>query len=303
MSDSPDATLPNPPQPRDLEEIPVDELIRMTREFTRRITNQDRQRMGLELRESGHARSIQISAPVTLQQFFSGEIDLDTDLARRFANAPLMSHIQFVPKPGEPVQRQATAILSSNDDSATLVIDAQVVRGTQAMLEFTFTLYGALALRFRLAPLVTADRTRWLELVRRESGIAFLWTRERWEQPYTIFVVREHFARLYAFSPHGFEAAIRLTPDTLVSLVNWLEDIWFPERHEAAAQLPAQVEPPPVWEERPTQLQRPTRGALPSFLTAVPDAPEEQWEDHTPNKPAEPPEDQENDLPPSEIEW
>ncbi len=291
-----DSITPHSPS-RDFEEIPVDELIRMTREFTRRITNQDRQRLGVELRESGHTRNIQVSAPVTLQQFFSGEIDLDTDLARRFANAPLLSHIQFVPKLGEPVQRQATAILSSNDDSATLMVDAQIGHSAQTTLEFTFTLFSALALRFRLSPLATADRSRWVELVRRENGIAFLWTRERWEQPYTIFVVREHFARLYAFSPLGFEAAIRLTPETIKSLVDWLEGIWFPDRHEAAP-APA-LEPPaplPDWEERPTHAQRPPHNRLPSFLSAVPDRPEEQWEDPAPDV-------EENDLPPGNLEW
>jgi hypothetical protein len=294
-----DSIIPHP-SPRDFEEIPVDELIRMTREFTRRITNQDRQRLGVELRESGHTRNIQISAPVTLQQFFSGEIDLDTDLARRFANAPLLSHIQFVPKLGEPVLRQATAILSSNDDSATLVVDALIGQGPQTMLEFTFTLYSALALRFQLSPLVTADRSRWIELVRRESGIAFLWTRERWEQPYTIFVVREHFARLYAFSPMGFEAAARLTPETIRALVDWLEGIWFPDRHEAAAP-PPEIEAP-AWDERPTHVQRPAHSKLPSFLSAVPDRPEEQWEEPAPH-PDLPPEIKESDLPPDSLEW
>lgn len=297
-----EATPPHP-SARDFEEIPVDELIRMTREFTRRITNEDRQRLGVELRESGHTRNIQISAPVALQQFFSGEIDLDTDLSRRFANAPLLSHIQFVPKPGEPAQRQATALLSSNDDSATLAVDALIGQGAQTTLEFTFTLFSTLALRFRLSPLVTADRSRWIELVRRESGIAFLWTRERWEQPYTIFVVREHFARLYAFSPQGFEAAARLTPDTIRALVDWLEDIWFPERR-GAAYHPPQLEAPaaPAWEERPTRSRPPAPSKLPSFLTAVPDAPEEQWED-IPPKPAGPPDLEETDLPPDSLEW
>ncbi|MBI5961177.1 MAG: hypothetical protein HY866_20740 [Chloroflexi bacterium] len=303
MSDTPDQTLPTPPKSRDLDEIPVDELIRLTREFTNRITNQDRQRLGLELRESGHARSMQVSAPLTLQQFFSGEIDLDTDLSRRFANAPLMSHIQFYPKLGEPVQRQATAILSSNDDAATLNIDASAERGVPPSLEFTFTLYGALALRFRLSPLVTADRTRWIELMRRESGIAFLWTRERWEQPYTVFVVREHFARLYAFSPTGIEAAARLTPDGLKALVNWLEGLWFPERQQAEAD--EGTPHPQQLEDRPTQLKAPARSRLPSFLSAVPDTPEEQWEER-PDRPDDqptPPAAEETDLPPGDLQW
>jgi hypothetical protein len=296
MSESSDATLPTPPRAKEIDDIPVDELIRLTREFTNRITNQDRQRLGLELRESGHTRSIQVSAPLTLQQFFSGEIDLDTDLARRFANAPLMAHIQFYPKAGEPLQRQATAILSSNDDAATLNIDASSERGVQPSLDFTFTLFGALALRFHLAPLATADRTRWLDLMRRESGIAFLWTRDRWEHPYTVFVVREHFARLYAFSPTGIEAAARLTPDVLKQLVEWLEGIWFPERQRIT-----EAEQPPA-DESPTHVKAPAQDRLPSFLTAVPNTPEEQWGDRPEDSPP-PPDAQETDLPPGDLQW
>ena len=88
MVDSADSENKNPASEAE-QQIPVEDLIRMTREFTRRITDEDRQRLGLDLRESGHSRSLQISAPVTLQQFFTGKIDLDTDLARRFLNAPL----------------------------------------------------------------------------------------------------------------------------------------------------------------------------------------------------------------------
>lgn len=293
MPDTPDAGKP-PASSQDLEDIPVDELIRLTREFTRRITNQDRQRLGIELRESGHSRSIQVSAPATLQQFFSGEIDLDTDLARRFANAPLMSHIQYVPRPGEPIQRQATAILNSNDDAATVTVDAHLPDGENASLEVAFTLFGALALRFALPALLHTDRTRWLELVRRDSGIAFLWTRQRWEQPYLIFVIREFFARLYAFSPHGFEAAVRLTPDMVLGLANWLEEIWFPERR------PAAVEPVMPLDEQPTTSRRPPRSPL--LRPGIPDAPEEQWDDQAP--PEEPPPDiQEADLSPDTLDW
>ena len=45
-----DSTLPRKPTmpPGDSgDDIPVEELIRLTREFTRRITNQDRQRLAL----------------------------------------------------------------------------------------------------------------------------------------------------------------------------------------------------------------------------------------------------------------
>ncbi len=292
----------------DLDEIPVEELIRITREFTRRITNQDRQRESLSLRESGHQRTIQITAPITLQQFFSGEIDLDTDLARRFSNAPLLSHGRFSPGPGEPIRRQATAMLSSNDDSTTVSFDAPLPRDSQASLEVTFTLFSALALRFRLAPLEAPDRARWLELMRRENGIAFLWTRARWEQPYLIFVVREYFVRLYAFAPYGVEAAARMTPDIISGLLDWLEELWFPDRQAKPARTGPAVDTQPDtpgWDRMPTRIRRPPRGmpTAPTLRSAIPDAPEEQWEDEPPAPSAQDDPGDEADLPATNLEW
>jgi hypothetical protein len=299
MSDSAEARKTGLPRPGDFDEVPVEDLIRLTREFTRRITNQDRQRLGLELRESGHSRSLQTTAPLTLQQFFSGEIDLDTDLAQRFANAPLLSHIQFMPRPGEPVRRQASAILSSNDDSTALTVNALLDPEREASLEFTVTLHSALALRFDLAPLVASDRSHWLELMRRPNGIAFLWTRDRWEKPYLVFVVREHFARLYAFSPHGYEAAARLTPDTAAALLDWLEGLWFPEQRPPDHEhIPATARPD-AYELR-THVERPAR-ARPTLRSVIPDAPEEQWEDQAP--PPSTPDVEETDLSASDLEW
>lgn len=274
-------------QAGDLDEIPVEELIRITREFTRRITNQDRQRLGLELRESGHQRSIQISAPVTLQQFFSGEIDLDTDLARRFSNAPLLSNVKVFPKLGQPVKRMATAIFSSNDDFATMNVDAHTDK--DATLDFTFTVFSALALRFRLAPLAAGERQRWLDLMRRPNGITFLWTHQRWEESHLIFVVREYYGRVYAFSPDGKQAAARLTPDAIQDLTDWLEDLWFPgrreEREQRAAEEQAYAEgdfaesvPEGDFIEMPLHMRRPAR-RRPHLRDAIPDAPEEQWAD------------------------
>ncbi|GEM_PF-2191050 len=302
------ASLPN-----DLDEIPVEELIRLTREFTRRITNQDRQRLGLELRESGHQRSIQTSAPITLQQFFSGEIDLDTDLARRFSNTPLLSRVKFFPPPDRPLGRRATAIFASNDDALMLSVDAHTDEA--ATLDFTFTLFSVIALRFRLSPLVEGDRSRWLDLMRRANGITFLWTRERWEQPHLIFVVREHFGRVYAFSPAGYEAAARMTPQMITELLDWLEDLWFPGRRE---EREAQEEPDetdlrsvPIgdWAEEPLHFSPRQRGQ--SILQSViPDAPEEQWEEaaEAPSEEetaAEPPSDEFGDeaLSADDLEW
>ena len=245
-------------RPPDLDEIPVEELIRLSRALTRRITDEDRQRLTLALRESGDARRLWTHAPALLQQFFAGEIDLDDDLARRFANAPLLSHLRIVPRVGEPLRRQATAIFGSNDDAATLTVDAALDK--TAALTFTFTLFGALALRCHLSPLVEPDRARWMELLRRDNGITVLWTRERWEQPFLVLVTREGFGRLYAFSPHGFEAAARLTPDMVAALVDWLEALWFPEQRAERSGSSAPLQ----------------QNLLPH--TAIPDASGEQWD-------------------------
>lgn len=286
MSDQTDPRKTLPRARAEMNDIPVEELIRRTREFTRRITNEDRQRLGLDIRESGHSRSLQHNAPILLQQFFAGEIDLDLDLAGRYPNAPLLSHVRFSPGPGEPLGRQATAVFAVQDDSASLVVDAQL-HGSQD-LTFTYIMFGALGMRFTLSPLVEADRKRWLEQSQRRSGISFLWTHERWDHPYLIFVVREGFARVYAFAPSGLEAAVRMTPDMLVALRDWLAEIWFPGDHTTEPAPPAES-----WDRRPTQLQRPEPAAPVEF----PDAPPvDDWVvDVDPGG--------ESDLPEDDLNW
>jgi hypothetical protein len=86
-----------------------------------------------------------------------------------------------------------------------------------------------LTLRFRLDSLSDVDRSRWLELMRREQGgLAFLWGQSRWEHDYVICVVHKHFTNLYAFSNREFEAAIRLTPDVTKQMLDWLDANWKP---------------------------------------------------------------------------
>lgn len=214
------------------DEIPAAELIRITRAFTRRITNQDRQRLALALRESGHYHALQTTAPAEIKQFFAGEIDLDDELGHRYANASLLSHVRFTPQPGNTFRQQRTATFSSQDDSMAMSIDAYPGLLPGTYLEFSFILFSTFALRFLLHPIPSTDARRWLELMQRDSGITFLWTLNRWEQPYFVSVIREHFARFYAFSPQGYEAAVRLTPDMVSALCTWLEGIWFPPGHK-----------------------------------------------------------------------
>ncbi len=176
-----------------------------------------------ELALSGHQHTIQNSAPALLQRFFSGEIDLDTELGRRFEAAPLVSTISVRPEP-PAVAVRSTAELTTQDNSASLVVD---ISRTSGVVELGFTLGAMLSLRFQLNNLPEVDRRRWLALMRREQGVAFLWSRARWERDYMIFSVRKYNIRAYAFSPRGYEAAIQMTPDVLETFLNWLEGYWF----------------------------------------------------------------------------
>lgn len=218
------AAKPSPArdEPGFVDGIPVEELVRLTREFRARVTNEDRQRLQLELNESGHQRSIQSSAPFLLQQFFTGKIDLDVELARRYPSSPLLSSAAFLPEPGKR-DRYGFVLFSSQDQAAAMSIEIQNSSGA---LNISFLLQSMIAVRFLLGATTDAHRKRFLELMRRPNGIAFLWTRERWEKDYLIFVVREHFARIYAFGPGRFDAACRLTPDELDQLLDWLAGFW-----------------------------------------------------------------------------
>ncbi len=221
---NPSAAKPRPlgDEPGFVDGIPVEELVRLTREFTARITNEDRQRVALELSESGHHRSIQSSAPYLLQQFFTGRIDLDVELARRYPSPPLLASASFNPEPGTRA-RYGLVQLSGQDNAASLMIEMHRLPDT---LELAFLLQGMIAVRFKLGVIADTPRKRFVELMRRQNGIAFLWTRERWENDYLIFVVREYFARLYAFAPGRFDAACRLTPEGLGQLVTWIDGFW-----------------------------------------------------------------------------
>ncbi len=176
-----------------------------------------------ELTLSGHQYTIQNSAPLVLQRFFTGEIDLDTELGKRFNGAPLLSEVRL--RPEQPADSpRGTARLVSQDDGAVVTVDVNRING---VMELSFTLGAMLSLRFELSNLAEVDRRRWLDLMRRDQGIAFLWSRARWERDYMIFVVRKYNIRAYAFSPTGYEAAIRMTPNVLTRFMDWLEGYWF----------------------------------------------------------------------------
>ncbi len=160
--------------------------------------------------------------PWTLQQFFDGQIDLDVELAKRFPSIPTMASIRFRTLGAESSRR--VALLATQDGSATVTVDADQ---KTKVVQLSFTFGSMLTLRFVLDTLNDVDRARWLELMRREQGgMAFLWGPRRWEDEYLICVSRNAFTTMYAFSPHNFEAAVRLTPTVTDKYLDWLEENW-----------------------------------------------------------------------------
>jgi hypothetical protein len=172
--------------------------------------------------------------PWVLQQFFNGEIDLDAELAQRFQTMPVMATINF--RTMGTKSKRGVASLATQDNSAQMIIDVDAV---SKVAQFSFSFGSMLTLRFTLDELSDADRTRWLELMRRkEGGLSFLWGPSRWEHDYLICTVRRYYTSIYAFSPNSFEAVARLTPDVSKQLIDWLETFW---KH-----TPPKDEPPPL---------------------------------------------------------
>ncbi|GAB4313652.1 MAG: hypothetical protein Kow00117_06200 [Phototrophicales bacterium] len=164
----------------------------------------------------------QIDPPWALQQFFNGEIDLAVELSERFSTTPLMSVIKT--RTLGTRKERGVAELSTPDGAAAIIFEADK---TNHVVQLSFTFGSMLTLRFRLDDLNHTDRTRWLELMRRDQGgLAFLWGPSRWESDYVICITRKYYTNFYAFSPRHFEAAARLTPEVTTKLLNWLETFW-----------------------------------------------------------------------------
>lgn len=174
------------------------------------------------------------SAPWALQQFFSGEIELDQELSKRLPHMPMLTTIQFRTLGTQTTRHVAT--LGTQDAAASLIVDVDVP--TKAV-SFSFTFGSMLTLRFLLNALSVADRTRWLELMRRdEGGLSFLWNSQRWAKDYVICVTRKHHTNFYAFSPHQFEAGVRITPPIMKQLLDWLEPLWLQESNAPKEEPP-----------------------------------------------------------------
>lgn len=168
-------------------------------------------------------RPLPAGAPWLLQQHFTQQIDLGAELAFRYPSLPLLSVSRF----RELDIQHGVALLASADGVATVMIDAD---GKSGVVDIAFSYASNLSLHFRLDHLNNMDRSTWLERMRREKDdVGFLWGESRWEKDYAISILRKRFMNLFAFSAQGFSAAARLTPDVVVSFLNWLESIWKPE--------------------------------------------------------------------------
>lgn len=164
--------------------------------------------------------NINAATPWLLQHFFKGEIDLEAELGLRFPSAPMLATF----KARHLSNTRQIAALASQDGAAFAHIEAD----TQSkVVQLTCTVSSMLTLRFNLTDLSALDRRHWLELMRREDGgLAFLWGARRWTRDYLICIRRKYHSSLYAFSPNHFEAAIRMTPTVLASLLDWLDSVW-----------------------------------------------------------------------------
>jgi len=161
-------------------------------------------------------------APWLLEQFFDGTVDLDLELSKRLPHMPMLTALHT--RPLGKVGLRQVATLSTQDSAASLIVE--VDQRSQA-LHWSFSWAAMLSLRFIQADLSAKDRERWLELMRRPSGgLAFLWSAQRWQRDYLIWVVRKNHTNLYAFSPRQFEAGVRLAPPCTQQLVAWLDKQW-----------------------------------------------------------------------------
>lgn len=165
-------------------------------------------------------------APWLLQQFIDGEISevaLDAQMSSRFPNMPVLSTISFR---HDKRGRYDMAMLATQDGAAMMLVEFD--HRAQAT-QFSFTIRSMLTLRYALPGLTRLERERWLETMRLyESRMAFLWGQKRWESNYLLALTHKYHTNVYAFSPHHFESAARLTTEVTRQLVDWLDTCWQP---------------------------------------------------------------------------
>jgi hypothetical protein len=224
----------NKPNPSDDRTIPSRADIRITPDNTMSARSASKplsEKAEKALSTPGHSGDISHAQPTetehelpwTLQQFFSGEIDLYAELSERFPNMPLMSTFH---KRSLGTKR-GVATLGMQDGSAAVMVETD---SATKILQLSFTYSSMLTLRFRYDDLSNDSRAYWLENMRREAGgRAFLGGQSRYERDLLICFPRKYFTNLYAFSPNHFEAAARLTPEVTRKLLDWLESYWKPD--------------------------------------------------------------------------
>lgn len=200
------------------------ELALVAREITGRLHNQDWQQVVADLKLTGHIHTFRESAPPFLQKFLKLEADLDGELAKQASAAPLMSTISLDPRRPKGDEPRVMALLASQDEGSHMRIE---IHPNYDMTSVAFSVKSMLTLRFNLPNLDVDERYNFLDMLRRDQGITFLWTPDRWERDFLIFIKREFFTRVYAFSAAN-EATARLTSEVIGSLTDWLEKAWFP---------------------------------------------------------------------------
>lgn len=166
-----------------------------------------------------------VNAPWLLQQHFAGKVDLAVELSNRYPTLPLMTI--FKQKTVQTSHQPGLGTLATPDGTATLLVEAMP---DSNQFQLAYTISSMLTFRFRMNDLTPVDCAHWLQLLHREQdGIAFLWGHSRWEKDYLICAIRRQYASLYAFSPFGFEAGVRLTHNVKNELHDWLASIWNPD--------------------------------------------------------------------------
>ncbi len=213
------------------------ELAELAQKVRGRLNNEDWQQFVQDLRVSGHVHSLE-SAPLLIQRYLRLDIDLDRELSKRSTNAPLLSSL-VLSRPS-PNERQFLARISSQDNAASMEVEIDPQADNT---NIAFTVKSMLTLRFNLPVLDLEERRVFVEKARRELGIAFLWTRERWESDYLIFIRQDYFSRVYAFS-RNTEATARITTQAMGDLMHWLERCWFPRGKGGRTRRTQQVDVP-----------------------------------------------------------
>jgi len=195
--------------------------------MVRRVINRLEQAVGADRStpEAIAALSKIASTPWLIQQFMDGAIDLESELFERYPNVPLLSVAKF--RALTDNNSHQIGYMAAQDESATLHIDLDSARN---LAHFTFTSGGMLSHRYILDNPEAIDRPRWLDLMdRRQAGLTFLWSESRWQSDYLIWVVRRYSTHIFAFSPSGSSAAVRITPESARLLLEWLGKQWNPK--------------------------------------------------------------------------